>query len=67
MQPGSIGLVGYASQFQSSSNPKAGCNGVHLKPADTNNLNNDFRDPIIPHTFRQIDIIEKNSSNPDDT
>jgi hypothetical protein len=50
--------------FQSSSSPKAGCNGVHLKPADINRFNKVFRDPIIPHIFRHINIPAQNRSNP---
>jgi hypothetical protein len=38
--------------FQSSSSPKAGCNGGHLKPADINRFNKALRDPIIPHILR---------------
>jgi hypothetical protein len=53
-------------RFQSSSSPKAGCNSGDFKPADTNKFNNDFRDPIIPHPFRQIHILDKNSLNLDE-
>ena len=45
--------------FQSSSSPKTGCNSGHFKHADINKLENNFRDPIIPHILREIYIIEK--------
>ncbi len=37
----------------------------HLKPADINNLKDDFRDPIITHILRDVHPLVKNSSNPD--